>query len=239
MYRHRLMGAHFRIYQNVAARVLRREINDVGNAARRLIGRRDYGAFTLWLAEFYQEHPEFVQRQLAPVANTYGELVAAAAQEEVGVQTGLTPELERWIGSYLETFAARHSIVSEARIRAAAEQAMAEGGDPLAAMEEELGTWEDKRSAETARWESVRFNNALAVAVYAFARVVRKRWVAFDKSCPYCSQLDGQVVGITHFFLNAGTDFQPEGAERPLSVSHNIGHAPAHDGCDCMIVSSR
>jgi hypothetical protein len=63
------------------------------------------------------------------------------------------------------------------------------------------------------------------------------RWVAFGESCPYCSALDGQVVGINRFFLEAG-DFQPEGADRPLTVSSNVGHAPAHAGCDCMTVAT-
>lgn len=236
--RHRLAMAHLRLYEDVAARVLRREVNDVGNAAGRLLPRRDTAEFSLWLNEFYREHQTFVRDQFAPLAMSYGEMVTAEARNEVGEPEELTPGLEDWIRNYLDTFAARHATVSEGRIRTAMREALDAGEDPLGAVERELEDWPEARAQETARWESVRFNNALAVAIYIGARRTQLRWVAFGESCPYCTDLNGQVVGIRDFFLPAGTDYEPEGAERPLHVGHNVGHAPAHDGCDCMTVSA-
>jgi hypothetical protein len=236
--RHRLAMAHLRLYEDVAARVLRREINDVGNAAGRFLPRRDAQQFSLWLAEFYREHQQFVREQFEPLAMSYGEVVTAEARNEVGEPEEMTAGLEMWIRNYLEAFAARHATVSESRIRTAMREAIDVGEDPLSAVEETLEEWPETRAAETARWESVRFNNALAVAIYLGARRTRLRWVAFGENCPYCSDLDGQIVGIKEFFLPAGADYEPEGAERPLHVSHNVGHAPAHDGCDCMTVSA-
>ena len=235
--RHRLVLAYQKVYLDVAGRIVRREINDVGNAARKWFQRRDYAQFSLWLEEFYHEHIDFVRQQMRPVARSYGELVAAEAQDEVGEPAELTPEVEAFIESYVDVYAARHAGISEARIREVVRQAQEEGRDPVEALEVAFLDWEEKRPAEIARWESVRFNNALAVAVYIVARRTVLRWMAFDKSCPYCMELDGQTVAIKEWFIPAGTDFQPEGAERPIHISHNLGHPPAHDGCDCMVVS--
>lgn len=236
--RHRLALTHLRLYEDVAARVLRRERNDVGNAARRWLTQRDVSQFSDWLARFYRDHRGFVADQFGPLEMSYGEMVVAAARGEVDEPQEMTDGLEDWIRNYLDTFAARHVSVSEGRIRSVMRDALDRGEEPLAAVESELEGWPEARAQETARWEAFRYNNALAVAVYLGARKQRIRWVAFGDSCPYCSELDGQIVGIRQFFLPAGTDYQPDGAERPLHVSHNIGHAPAHDGCDCMTVSA-
>jgi len=90
---------------------------------------------------------------------------------------------------------------------------------------------------ETARWEAVRFGNAVALAAMLVVGVRRKVWVAFGDSCPYCLELDGMVMGIEDVFVPIGTDFQPEGAERPIHVGHSAGHPPLHDGCDCGIAA--
>jgi len=50
--RQRLAMAHLRLYEDVAARVLRREANDVGNAARKHLQRRDRAGFDRWLEDF-------------------------------------------------------------------------------------------------------------------------------------------------------------------------------------------
>ena len=237
--RHRLMGAHMRLYRDVAARVLRREINDVGNQARKLLGKRDAPSFRLWLEEFYREHADFTSRQFRPLALSYGETIVAAARAEIDEPEELDERLERFIDAYIETFAAREGIVSRSRILDALDRALADGNlDVLTEIEAELAGWEEARSQDIAMWESVRFGNAVSRAAYVFAGIQQLRWVAFGESCPYCSNLNGKIVGVNDLFIPAGTDFQPKGAGRPLNVKHNVGHAPAHRGCDCMIAAA-
>jgi hypothetical protein len=73
---------------------------------------------------------------------------------------------------------------------------------------------------------------------YVVAGISRIRWVGAGKSCPYCSSLDGRIIGITDNFIGKGEEFNPEGAEGPLVPSFNVGHPPAHAGCDCSIIFS-
>lgn len=236
--RHRLEQVHRPLYQETLARVLRRERNDVGGAVTRFLRRRDQAQFDLWLTDFYQEHGRFVYDQVRPTARAYGELVSAAAQEEVGQPAGFTPEMDAFEHSYLAAFAARHARVSEARIREILEQAQEENEDPEQALLAELETWPEGRAAGDAWWESVRYGNALALTVYALAGRRRKLWVSFGDTCPYCRDLNGQTIGIMEWFIPAGAEFQPEGAERPLVTNWNTGHPPAHRGCDCMVASA-
>jgi len=235
--RHRLARSYQRVYRDTAGRILRREMSDVRRQAERMLGSRDYGQFSVWLEEFYREHLGFVARNMKALKFAYGDVVAAEAQDEVGQETGLTPELVRYIQRYVEAYASRHSYQSEAEVRAAVQAALEEGTDPLEALEELFGRWEERRPAEIAEEETTRFNNALARMVYVIAGVIELRWVAFGESCPYCTALNGQVVGINQFFIPAGTDYQPDGADKPLRLKQNVGHGPAHDGCDCLVVA--
>jgi HK97 family phage portal protein len=235
--RQRLALSHVRLYEDVAGRILRREINDVGNAARKWFKARDAVQFSVWLERFYRDHIGFVATQMLPLAMSYGQVVAGAAQEEIGEPAEMTPEIERYIESYVDTYAARHAGISEVRIREVVRKAVEADEHPVDALELAFRDWEEKRPAEVARWESVRFNNALAVGVYLMARKTMIRWVASGKSCEYCNDLSGRVVGIKEWFIPSGAEFQPEGAERPLKVRHNVGHPPAHNGCDCMVVA--
>jgi len=167
-------------------------------------------------------------------------LVQQEVEDEIGGGRDAPPSTDRFIEAYLSSFAARHCAISQAHIRELILQAEAEGLSREEIEERlyaELSTWPEKRAAEEARWESVRFGNALAKFFYGAAGVLYLRWVAVDKSCPYCAMLDGKVVGISEHFLRAGSELRPEGVDKPLSVDRNVGHPPAHSGCDCIIVA--
>ena len=238
--RYRLMAANTRVIADTMARILRREVNDVGAQARKQLASRDLGSFLLWLGDFYRDHHGFVAEQMGPVLMTYGEGVTAAVDDEVGPVRAddLPPEVERFVQRYIEAYASRHTAESEERIRQVVAEAIGQGRDPIEALEEIVfPDWRDQRWTHEAQDESTRFNNALAKAVYILVGIKTFRWVAFGQSCPYCRDLDGTVVGTEKYFLEAGAEFQPDGADRPLTTRTNIGHPPAHKGCDCLVMA--
>jgi HK97 family phage portal protein len=237
--RHKAIRTHWPLYRDVAARVLRREANDVRNQAKKLM-QRSLADFYNWLDDYYAEHSQFTTRQFAPLAKSYGALVASAAQEEIGApDEGITDDLQRWINSYLASFGTRMAEISKSRIKGALERAQEENLDPVETLDQELSGWDQTRADDTANWESVRFNNGLAVTAFIANNIIKLRWATFGEStCPYCRSLAGKVVGVSDFFLQGGEEFNPDGADRPLTVTGNVRHAPAHDGCDCLTVAA-
>lgn len=236
--RRRLSEAHNRIFVDTAARILRREMNDVLNNARKIFKKRDMHAFRTWLDEFYQDHHEFIQRHMLPVFTAYAELVAAEAGDEIGETGEMTPELEQFIRSYVKSYADRHVGSSIGQIKSVAGEAVNAREEPVEALEVRFADWEEKRPKKIAMWETIQSNNAIAVEVFAAGGFLKVRWRAFGESCPYCRRLNGRVVGIRENFLAEGVAFNPEGADRPLVPSVNIRHPPAHGGCDCMVTAS-
>jgi len=241
--RRRLMITQRPLIQDVAARCLRREIHDVKDAAGKYLKRsaRNEQQFDAWLAAFYQSHQEFIRKQFAPVLTSYGQLIAGAAGDEVG-SDGWTPELEQFVRAYLNSYVQRHAGISEAEMRTLITNALAAAGvegDLTDTLDSELSDWEDTRSNEIATQESVREGNAVAKAVYIAAGFLELVWIANARACDYCSSLDGQVVSVTSNFLNAGENYQPEGAPSPLKPTGDVGHPPAHPFCECLIAAWR
>lgn len=236
--RRRLATAQRRIFRDAAARVLKREAQDILAAAQKAFGvrsRRDAQAFNAWLDAFYRDQKAFVEKQFAPSMQAYAQMVAAAAGDEVNTDVGLD-QIEHFVQAYIAAFAARHVGVGLAQVRKMVDAALLTD-DPMGALERDLADWQDTRASETADWESNRESNAVAKVVYGLAGFAAIRWVASGKTCPYCSSLDGTIVSIDKVFIQAGHDFKPDGADGALKPSFDVGHPPAHDGCDCMITA--
>jgi len=244
--RHKLMRSYHRIFEDSAKRVLRREVNDVRAAGQKYLktltpnpspdGRgesRSLSAFNQWLDTFYTEHKDWMWKQLKPLYDSYSDLVSEAAAAEVGGEAD-EDRVQAFVNSYLASYTGRHAGTSENKIK----NAITGAEDPLKALNAELDTWVDERGPAIADEESVRSNNATAVAVYGMLGTMYLQSMSFGENCPYCDSLDGQIIGIDSYFIQAGKDFQPDGADKPLTSADNLRHAPYHGGCDCMTVAA-
>ena len=232
--RHRLMNSYRKVYQSLMGRIISREVRDIKDGLKKSFGSRDYGQFSIWMDEFYREFPEYLKRQVLPVAHAYGDLVAAEAGTEVDADVD-PGSVERFMRAYVDAYVGRHCGKSQEKIRKVITRAQAAGSDPVPAIEAELDEWNEKRPNTLANEEATRAANAVTKMVYLAAGVQAIRWFSFNKSCDYCSSLDGKVVGIRDLFLSAGESLQPDGMSEALKTSHDIGHPPVHTGCDCMI----
>ena len=235
--RRRLARAYHDLFAETAGKIVRREANEILQKAKALLRKRDVPALSLWLDRFYEEHRDFIHRQMQPVLRSYGELVVADAADEIGVDPLSDEQLDVLAKAYVEDFAAHHIGISLAQVRSVLQDAITAGEDPVAALEARFGEWEEVRPNEIADIETVRSGNSMAVSLFAAAGVTLLRWHAFGKSCPYCSSMDGRVVGIQQTFLGAGSEFQPDGADRPIASEFDVRHPPLHSGCDCMVMA--
>lgn len=230
--RRRIMDSQLPLLEEVAARVYRREINDVGAQARKLL-KRGNPEFDAWLREFYQGHREWSENQVRAVFLAYAELMAGEAAAEVGAEIE-SQAIENFVNKYVASYAERQAAYSEEHIRAIVEGDYLEE-DLFQALKDEFTLWRTDRPAKTAFGEMVQQGNAVSKFAYGLGGSVAIRWHKYGKSCPYCSNLNGQVVGMKQYYIGAGENYQPEGADKPLVTSVNVGHPPAHGGCDCMI----
>lgn len=233
--RQRLARAYQRMFEDVGRRVFNREIADVRRQIK--AQKRNAHQFALWLNDFYLEHQEFWKRQILPLLLTYADQIGVDVANELEREPITSNEVRDFIDDYVATLARTESNSSFNQLRALLENALEANEDPYEAVGKRLDEWEATRAEKFAVHESRNSMYAIVGAMYAISQVVRTMWVANGDSCPFCLALDGKTISLDEVFLEAGVDFQPEGADTPLNVRSNRSHPPIHNGCDCGIVA--
>ena len=174
---------------------------------------------------------------MGKTVSKYAGDVLPVALKEIGSEVDVSADYADFERRYVDDLVRRHVDTSRQALSATLRDALAEGRDELEALEERLAEWEEKRPGKITMHETVRAEGAFARAAFASVGVLYLRWVAFGDSCPYCTALDGKIVGIDETFVVEG-EFQPEGVEEPLKISGTRKHPPLHAGCDCAIEAS-
>jgi len=234
--RRRLTIAYKPKFEQFAKRLVKKEVSAVRAAVKKMLDEHTAADFSLWLDDFYQDFPKETHKLAAPLISSYATAILPIAQEEAGSEAEINLEYTDFQQKYGETFARRHTISSKAQLQSVIRGAEAEGISEIEALEQRLDEWEERRPGKIVMRETVQMENAFTRSAFAACGIAKIMSVAYGKSCPYCQELDGRVIGIEENFLTPG-DFQPEGAEKPLTVTSNHKHPPYHGGCDCGITT--
>jgi len=235
--RRRLTIAYKPKFEEFARQLVKKETDAVRAAVEEMLSQHGITEFNAWLEGFYRDFGKEVDVLVAPLINSYATDVLPIAQEEINSDSDIAPQYLEFQREYREVLAQRHVISSREQLKAIIRDAQKEGESEPEALEQRLTEWEEKRPGKIVMREMVRAENAFTRSVFALCGIMKIRSIAYGDSCPYCQDLDGKVIGIDEYFLPKG-DFQPEGAERPLTVTSNHSHPPYHDGCDCGIGAS-
>jgi len=235
--RRRLTIAYKPKFQEFAGKLVKKETNAVRAAVEETLSQHGISEFNAWLEGFYRDFGKEVDALVAPLVTSYATAILPIAQEEINNDSDIAPQYMDFQREYREYFAKRHIISSREQLEAVIRDAQKEGTDEREALEQRLTEWEEKRPGKIVMRETIRSESAFTRSVFALCGIMKIRSIASGDSCPYCQALDGKVIGIDEYFLPKG-DFQPDGAEKPLTVSNNYSHPPYHDGCQCQIEAS-
>jgi HK97 family phage portal protein len=237
--RHKLIGRYLPLFRDASQRIVNGEARNIRREMAKIKYVDNVSEFRVWMDDYYKnENPDFVKRQLMPVLTAYADPVAESVIAEGNPIDGdYSDNVTRYINEYANQMATRHSGRHLHQLQNVVERSVETGADPYAEIDHKLNEFVDTKPEIIAREESVRANNALAVMLFGMAGVVYLRWVAMGKSCPYCNELNGRIVGIQEYFLASGSILNPPGAESPLTINKSKRHPPAHGGCDCLVIS--
>ncbi len=224
--------AYHRLFIDAARRVLNKETIALKRAFQQHLGQRNITSLNEWIDDFYGIMPNDIKRNFMPVLLSYAEAMQAEAAREIGAEPEMTQEMQVFIDDYLEGYTQRHINSSVGQL-----QALIRDTD-FESLQETLDTradeWVERRPEKVANRETQRLGEAVASMTFLTAGFVLV-WRTRGKSCPYCTSLEGTVVGRGQPFVAGNTDFQPEGAESPMPIKTPRFHGPLHDGCSCFI----
>lgn len=243
--RKRLADSYSGLFENVITRLVKREKTDILKIAKKTLNKKDTQLFDEKIDQYYQNHKDFVRTHTRPVFNTYAEAISLEAAEEIGYD--LKPESQRlsedvridiFMEEYQDSFNVRYTKENRARIREIVARAISENKDPLEALEKEFIHWEEKKPEIVSNKETIKIAGAVSILIYKFAGITKLIWRNTGrKTCVYCQNLDGKVVGIEETFIPKGMDYSPEGADGSMKIRGPRIHPPLHLGCVCMIVA--
>jgi len=236
----RLSDSYRSLVEDATVRIIKIEKADILRAAKSIFDKRSGKiiAFYDFLEEYYEKMPDTITKRIRPVFASFSEAIYKEALEEINAEDKIGAELEKFMQEYQDTFNKRYIGSSKGQLKQVVRQAIEEDLDPVVQLEDRFTEWEDKRPKKTGLNEVVKIAGAVSLFTYATSGITKIVWHnTGSKSCPYCEELDGTVVGIDQPFMTKLDTFQPEGAEKPLTFSGNVRHPPLHGGCVCMITA--
>jgi len=225
---------------SVMDRVIKRERADIMREAKKQLTARSISNLEKFIDQFYTDHEEYTRSQIEAVFRALAGAIGAVAAPEGGGEWQWTDELEEWLAGYVERFAFQHSNYGRAQLLQLLDDVEPED-DPLEILQTRLDEWVDgrddaiPRADKIAGAESTTLGQKFSRTVFATVGVTMLVWRAIGDACPYCLGLDGTVVGIEQNFVEANSNFQPSGADSPMSPSSNVFEPPLHAGCECVV----
>lgn len=230
MERNNIVKNYNRIFVDAAGRFVRREGIAIKKAVNKYLKNGNITDFTFWLDKFYNELPEYIEKNMLPVIMTYGEMIEQSAAREIGFEWK-DEQFDKFCKEYIEIFIKRHIYMARGCIRGILNNT--EQDKLIEIINRELEEWKDKKPEKIAKNETVEANGAFTKRIYKLAGIRNIKWVNQDNN-EYCRELDGKIIEIDQYFLREGTELQPEG-KSPLKIESNKGHPPLFEGCSCTI----
>lgn len=231
----RIESSYVRVYEQAMRRVVSRQTVAAGRAVERLAKDQNVGAFTAWAREFFTGEQATIRDAYLPVTLALGEIVAAAALEEIASSVDVTHEVTQFASTYVEAAAIRESNRSIGQLIAILDQEPSIAG-AVPALTARLTEWDTNRAHQIAANEAVQAGNAFVQLAYERAGVTRMVWIS-DNGCEFCQALHGRVTTIGTPFLSDGQTLTGI-AGGSFTVRHATHHGPLHHGCTCQIASA-
>lgn len=212
-------------YRSLAKGILKEEIPAIQEIIRS--SGADRAAFLEALEAFYRQFQEKIAVRAGGVIQVNADEIRYLAEDEIG-KAMADSEYEAFTRQLVQNFALRYSIKSKEDLKKR---------ESVEEMEEQTEHWKESRP-DIVEAERIKVESAVSRAIWSSGGVVKIKSVANGDSCPFCSALNGKIIGIQESFLEPG-QYQPEGASAPLTVSSRKNHPPYHDGCECGIAPVR
>lgn len=93
----------------------------------------------------------------------------------------------------------------------------------------------EKRARMVSQTQTVRLANQILLIHYKKYGFTEKVWKAEKDACPYCKELNGQIIHIDDPFFSEDQLLQPNGM-KPMAINATLHHPPLHPNCRCTVL---
>jgi hypothetical protein len=228
--RDRITNQYYPLFKRAAQEIVNKESLAVGKKVKQKLENRANADIKKWLEDFYRKQPQYIKDKIGPVFRSFAEAIQAASASEIGVDTGITGELETFIEDYTNRYAERHVDSSLGQLTALLEEGVEE-------LQVRVDEWRERRPDKISSNETIRLSNAV-FQFTAFAAGLGTIWrIRGPKTCPYCKELDGMRVVRGQSFVDNGDELNPKGGTGPMKIRGLKKAPPLHQKCDCTLIA--
>jgi HK97 family phage portal protein len=240
--RRNTMEAYVPLFEDVAARMVRREVQDLQRALDKFTRRRNLIDFEQWLVEYYAGYAPILGDAFRPLILSLAQLIATQVGAELGETPVTTEEIGDFVEEYVEALGEGVAASSRGQITTIMREAESEGNAVqefvVEKIQERLEGWLETKARKLGRKQAYRAGNGLIVANYTIKGVRKIEWLTNSGACAFCAKLDGKIVSIEEFFIAAGDRLTGGAGDTPMVMRSNARSGPIHDGCSCTIRAS-
>ncbi|MDD5013734.1 MAG: phage portal protein [Atribacterota bacterium] len=232
----RLANNYRGLFADATSRIIQFEKADILKKAKLIFGKRNINLlnFSDFLNKFYIDKSDEITKRIKPVVGTYGKVVSEAVSEEIGTVID-DAKLDGFLDDYTSALNKRYAATSKSRLTGIAQNAVANDLDAYGEIEGEFSKWEKERPSVVSLKETIKIAGAVSYFSYKLANIQKIIWInTGSKSCPFCEELNGRVVGIEQPYMSKDSLMEADGKE-PLTFSSDVFHPPLHGGCVCML----
>jgi HK97 family phage portal protein len=223
------------VFKQIYDKILKFEKAEISKAMDKFLTERTRAQFDAWLREFQKRDEVFSKANLAQAVKTYENLVAGAALKEINI-----PEIEAALKEYIENWSELAGQRRAAKMAGDIEGLLVDKNleESLTALKVRMDTWTEQGDV-LARKHTVQSESNISREAWKRSGVTTIVWEGGD--CDFCSQLNGQVVGIEDKFVDAQGGIEVPGKSTMFvggsaaTGSGGLLNPPLHNGCDCYL----
>ena len=217
------------VFKDAASRCLKREEADIMRQARKTASPTALKAF---ISTFYDGHGEYLEKQISSPIRSLGMAIVETTKIETGRELILDDRYEKFLNDYIEAYKNKQIGRSRGQLLKIIDESEEE--QLLEEMQGRFDSWQEKRVDEIAQEEVVQIGGAFARYAFAGMGAIALIWQnTGSKTCEFCEQLHGKVVGIDRPFLDKDEELSAQ--EGKMKVYGLKMNPPIHRACACTI----
>ena len=225
---------HEPLFIDIYSRLVKRETNELRKGTEKHL--RDLTTFNTFIDNFYLSFGSVVEQLTLPMFTTFSRAIAEVVIAELGEPVAQLVNVDDVALAHTREAALRYRLSSKMQLKALFEDTKDLTFDTV---NKRLDGWVDTKAKKFAARELLDAESTFVIDEYRNQGIGNKQWKTVGANCPLCNQMEGNIVGISHNFLEAGDTVDPgDGKTSPLKPHRSVKGPPLHQGCDCMVVSS-
>jgi len=232
--RAKLASRHRPVFENAGAKISKRQANEVRKASRKYLGNGQTQQFLEWLTDYFETAKSWISRDIKAEALTLANAISDLAVSQVDGEELKEEDIQKIIDNYSDNFSQRNANSKAAQLKKIVDDNIQEE-NLKELIDERANEWEEKDPNKISKNETVFIASMIAREVFRYNGYQKLVFInTSGKSCPFCSQLDGKVVGINEPIIPKGESILADDGSN-MRVYGTKMHTPIHQGCQCDI----